>query len=255
MSYRCPFQCEACYVPHGDNWPTADSSLTSKVIQNAADEGFENIALGGGEPLSTLPLTLYAIKIASKTGLVAAITTSGYGLTEKVLGSLENAGLNHLQLSLGNGRVNIPSAYEFMVKTQRRCAFGVNLLLSAGLVPFLPAFIKRFDEDGVDQATLLLPKGNARRFTYSEFMRYYSALKDIRAKHTAILVDCATQQILQGHSEPEGCSFFPDETVSKCAFDCEPRVPWKGSLTEAMREENDQCKEGLAVLENASRAQ
>jgi hypothetical protein len=224
------------------------AKLVKGAIQSAANEGFESVALGGGEPLHTLPLTQYAVKTASKAGLLVAVTTSGYRLTKNTLRKLEAEGINHLQLSLGDRRVNITSAYEFMVKTQRCCSFGVNLLLSPRLVPLLPAFIKRFDEDGVDQATLLLPKGNAGRFTYSEFMRYYSVLKGIKAKHTAILVDCATQQILQGRSELEGCSFFPDGTVSKCAFDCEPRVPWKGSLTEAMREENDQCKEGLAVL-------
>lgn len=252
VSYQCPLRCDVCYARATHSQLTVPRKLLAEVVENAASEGFEAVALGGGEPLYTLPHTLKASREASRAGLRVAVTTSGYGLDGATLKKLEGAGLNHLQLSLGDNRVNILGAYRFMLKARRHCTFGVNLLLSPRLVPLLPMFIKRFDLDGVDQTTLLLPKGGyTLRFTRDEFMRYYTMLHGVRTEHTTVLIDCATQQILSGRCESEGCSFFPDGMVSRCAFGCGRRVPWSGSLTEAMADDRDECREGLTVLSHS----
>jgi hypothetical protein len=225
--------------------------VVEQVIETASKERFSTVALGGGEPLSTLPQTIHAIETATKSKLLTAVTTSGHGLNAAVISSLERAGLNHLQLSLGDNRVNITAAYNLMVSTPRSCSFGVNFLMSPQLIRIMPLFLRKFDADKIDQVTLLLPKGtfgNTHRFSSDEFMRYYSTLNTIKLKHTVILVDCATQQILQGHCAAQGCSVFPDSTVSRCAFGCGKRVPLNGSLTEAMANDKDECREGLTIM-------
>jgi hypothetical protein len=223
--------------------------LARAVIENAAAEGFDSVALGGGEPLTALSRTMAVAEIASRMGLTVAVTTSGYGLTEKTLRKLEESRVDHIQFSLGAYRTNVATAYRLLVKERRRCSFGANLLLSPHLVPYLPRLVNRLDSDGSSQVTLLLPKGsNVPRFSRDEFMRYYSALKTLKPKNITILVDCATEQILKGKCESEGCSFFPDGTVSRCAFGCGERKPWNGSLKETIADDPHQCNEGLAIL-------
>lgn len=246
-SYQCPFSCEACYAPH--NKTITPPKLIRAVIRNAREENFETVAIGGGEPLYTLSHTLQTIKVATRTDLPVAVTTSGYGLTPQSLKQLEKAGLSHLQLSLGDSRTNLTGAYELMTTSEHNCTFGINLLLSPQIIQLLPKFINLFDQDKIDQTTLLLPKGNhVPRLSKNEFMRYYSVLRNVNTKHTAILIDCATQQALNGRCNSDGCSFFPDGTTSKCAFGCSPRKPWNGSLTKAMSDASQECQEGKIIL-------
>jgi hypothetical protein len=249
VGYQCPLNCTSCYAPHKRLDTPLD--LVEKVLANAAQEGFTVVALGGGEPLYTLEHTTKIIALASRLSFLVAVTTSGYGLNADSLKSLETAGLDHLQLSLGDGRVNVTRAYDFMIHAERRCMLGINLLLSPSLVEFLPAFIKRFDTDRISQVTLLLPKGGfTPRFSKHEFMRYFLALRKLKSNNTAIRIDCATQQILHGSCASEGCSFFPDGTVSRCAFGCSPREPWMGSLERAMFGGLDRCKEGCIIADD-----
>ena len=246
VGYQCPLRCPSCYVPH--NHFDTPLNLVERVLANAVDEGFEVVALGGGEPLYTLEHTLKVTTMTSRLGFAVAATTSGYGLNDDSLRRLEAAGLDHLQLSLGDGRVNLTRAYDFMVHAAHRCMFGVNLLLSPKLVKLLPAFIERFDNDQVSQVSLLLPKGGfTARFTRDDFMRYFLTLRKLKPSNTMIRVDCATQQILHGGCGSEGCSFFPDGTVSRCAFGCGPHKPWSGSLAESMADDTAVCREGQRV--------
>ncbi len=252
VGYQCPLQCRSCYMLH-DQFDTP-LNLVERVLANAADEGFEVVALGGGEPLYTLEHTAKITSLASELGFAVAVTTSGYRLDPDSLGRLEASGLDHLQLSLGDGRVNLTRAYDFMVHAERGCMFGVNLLLSPQLVKLLPAFIERFERDHVSQVSLLLPKGGfTPRFTHDDFMRYFLTLRKLKSSNTAIRVDCATQQVLHGSCGSEGCSFLPDGTVSRCAFGCGPRKPWTGSLEEAMAGDLSICREGCLLLDRQRR--
>lgn len=247
VSYLCPFRCAICYAPH-ENVQTP-LELVSAAIRNARDEGFDEVAIGGGEPLYTLQHTLKTIQWASDAGLLNAMTTSGYGLSEEVLRQLENAGLNHLQLSLGDGRVNLIAAYRFMTSVKRHCGFGVNLLLSPRLLRILPELIQRFDSDHLDQISLLVPKGNTcKKFTEANFMHYAAILQQVKTSTTQLLIDCATQQTLHGHCDSQGCTLFPDGTVSRCGFGCGPRLPWNGSLAEILSQDSGQCREAIPIL-------
>lgn len=245
--YQCPLRCPACSAPHSD--VTTPLDLVRRVVENASDEGYEHMALGGGEPLFTLDHTLQVLEMGVAARLTSAVTTSGSSLGATTLARLEASGLDHLQLSVGDGRVNFPKAYELMVRAHRKCTFGVNLLLSPRLASLLPAFLRRFDSDRVDQVTLLLPKGGfVPRFSREEFLRYFAVLRALKPGHTVIRIDCATRQILNGTCESEGCSVFPDGSVSRCAFGCGPRLPWSGSLSEALRADMGCCEEGQRIL-------
>jgi hypothetical protein len=245
--YQCQLRCRACYAPHNDF--TTPLDFVHRVMENASDEGYKHMALGGGEPLFTLDHTLHVLEMGVAAGLTSAVTTSGSSLDATTLARLDASGLDHLQLSLGDGRVNLANAYEFMLRVRRKCTFGVNLLLSSRLVGLLPAFVRRFDADMVDQVTLLLPKGGfVPRFSREEFLRYFAVLRSLKPRHTVIRIDCATRQVLNGMCESEGCSVFPDGSVSRCAFGCGRRMPWSGSLNKALTGDVNSCREGQLVV-------
>jgi pyruvate-formate lyase-activating enzyme len=219
--------------------------LVERVIEAAARESFKVAAIGGGEPLEALDTTFHAIRTANRFGMLTAVTTSGVGLTIDALRKLEQVGLDHIQLSLGDNRVNMLDILSLLVK-HAKATVGFNFLLSPRWIPKLESLIEVLDREEISQVTLLLPKGkNVTHFTRNKFMRYYEKLTKVfpRVKHITIFVDCLTNCILKDGCVSQGCTIFPNGDVAKCAF--HPlHVKWNGrSISEVIRMFPNDCPE------------
>jgi hypothetical protein len=181
--------------------------------------------------------------------MLTAVTTSGVGLTIDSLRKLEQAGLDHIQLSLGDNRLNMLDCLSLLVE-HAKTTVGVNVLLSPRWIPKLESLIEVLDREEISQVTLLLPKGkNATHFTRNEFMRYYEKLTKVspRVKHITIFVDCLTNCILKDGCVSQGCTVFPNGELAKCAF--HPyRLKWgEESISEAIRLFSSNCPEAVNV--------
>jgi MoaA/NifB/PqqE/SkfB family radical SAM enzyme len=223
--------------------------FVERVIAAAVRESFKVAAIGGGEPLEALDTTLHAIRTANRSGMLTAVTTSGVGLTIDALRKLKQAGLDHIQLSLGDNRVNLLDRLPLLIR-HADTTVGINFLLSPRWIPRLEEIVNVLDRDGINQVTLLLPKGkNVTRFTRNEFMHYFEKLMGVqsKAKHITILIDCLTHRILTGQCNSQGCTIFPNGDVAKCAF--HPyRLRWRGeSISEAIRLFPSDCPEVVNV--------
>ncbi len=101
LTHRCPLACPYCSNPL--ELKKADDELTTQqwidVFEQAAKLGVLHLHLSGGEPASRRDLVELA-KAAHDCDLYTNLITSGVGLTEKRMGSLDEAGLDHVQLSL-----------------------------------------------------------------------------------------------------------------------------------------------------------
>ncbi len=101
LTHRCPLSCPYCSNPV--EMARIDSELDTdtwkRVFQEAADLGVLQLHLSGGEPASRRDLT-ELVKAARDAGLYTNLITSGIGLTERRLAELDEAGLDHVQLSL-----------------------------------------------------------------------------------------------------------------------------------------------------------
>jgi hypothetical protein len=219
--------------------------LVERIIEAAARESFKVAAIGGGEPLEALDTTFHAIRTADRFGMLTAVTTSGVGLTIDALRKLEQVGLDHIQLSLGDNRLNMLDCLSLLVK-HAKATVGVNFLLSPRWIPKLESLIEVLDKEEISQVTLLLPKGkNVTHFTRNEFMRYYEKLTKVspRVRHITIFVDCLTNCILKDGCVSHGCTVFPNGELAKCAF--HPyRLRWRGgSISEAIRLFPNDCLE------------
>ncbi len=101
LTHRCPLACPYCSNPvaltqKAQELPT---EVWVSAFQQAAELGVLQLHLSGGEPLARHDLS-DLIAAARDAGLYTNLITSAIGLTEKRLKTLEDAGLDHIQLSL-----------------------------------------------------------------------------------------------------------------------------------------------------------
>lgn len=101
LTHRCPLSCPYCSNPL--EMAQRDSELSTEVWQDlfaqAADLGVLQLHMSGGEPASRRDL-VDLVGSARDAGLYTNLITSGIGLSERRLGELDAAGLDHIQLSL-----------------------------------------------------------------------------------------------------------------------------------------------------------
>ena len=101
LTYRCPLSCPYCSNPI--EMAQRDRELSTEtwrdVFQQAAELGVLQLHLSGGEPASRTDL-VDLVQAARDAGLYTNLITSAIGLTERRLSALNDAGLDHVQLSL-----------------------------------------------------------------------------------------------------------------------------------------------------------
>lgn len=101
LTHRCPLSCPYCSNPVelARQESELDTQTWGRVFHEAAQLGVLQLHLSGGEPASRRDLT-DLVRAARTAGLYTNLITSGVGLTERRLGDLDEAGLDHIQLSL-----------------------------------------------------------------------------------------------------------------------------------------------------------
>ncbi|AWI86419.1 pyrroloquinoline quinone biosynthesis protein PqqE (plasmid) [Alloyangia pacifica] len=101
LTHRCPLSCPYCSNPLELTRQDAELSTAewSRVFREAADLGVLQLHLSGGEPAARRDLE-DLVRAARDAGLYTNLITSGIGLSERRLRGLDDAGLDHIQLSL-----------------------------------------------------------------------------------------------------------------------------------------------------------
>lgn len=101
VTHRCPLQCPYCSNPTELIRKESEISTEAwgRIFQEAADIGVLQVSISGGEPAARRDLVAL-IDAARKADLYVNLITSGIGLTERKLDELQEAGCDHIQLSL-----------------------------------------------------------------------------------------------------------------------------------------------------------
>lgn len=101
LTHRCPLACPYCSNPLDLLKREAELSTEdwAGIFRQAADLGVLQVHLSGGEPLSRRDLP-QLVRAAREAGLYVNLITSGIGLTADRLAELDEAGVDHVQLSL-----------------------------------------------------------------------------------------------------------------------------------------------------------
>jgi pyrroloquinoline quinone biosynthesis protein E len=105
LTHRCPLHCVYCSNPAELTARSNElqTSVWTRVFQEAAQLGVMQLDLTGGEPLARPDLAAL-IQAARAAGLYVNLITSGLPLDEKRLDELLAAGLDHFQLSFQGAR-------------------------------------------------------------------------------------------------------------------------------------------------------
>lgn len=101
LTHRCPLACPYCSNPQELTAKDAElgTEAWADIFRQAADLGVLQLHISGGEPASRRDL-LELVVAAREAGLYTNLITSGIGLTPRRLEALNDAGLDHIQLSL-----------------------------------------------------------------------------------------------------------------------------------------------------------
>ncbi len=97
---RCNLSCAYCNE-YDDVSKPVDTEIMFRRIEQLAELGTSIITISGGEPLMHPELESIIAEIRRR-GMLAGLITNGYLLSRKRIQSLNEAGLEHLQISIDN---------------------------------------------------------------------------------------------------------------------------------------------------------
>lgn len=187
---RCNLACAYCNEFDKHSAPVPLSTMRSR-IDHLARLRTANIEISGGEPLLHPDLD-ELIRHIRGTGALAGLITNGYLLNEKRIEALNDAGLDHLQISIDNvtpDEVSKKSLKVLDAKLQtlaRHAAFSVNInsVLGGGLSHPEDALTiaRRAIELGLTATVGLIHNGHGRLMPLSpEQQRVYRAIASLTA--------------------------------------------------------------------------
>jgi pyrroloquinoline quinone biosynthesis protein E len=101
LTHRCPLGCPYCSNPLALDArdDELDTATWARVFKEAAALGVLQVHLSGGEPGARRDL-VDITAAAHAASLYTNLITSAVGITEKTLGALASAGLDHVQISI-----------------------------------------------------------------------------------------------------------------------------------------------------------
>src|SRR5882724_5671714 len=101
LTHRCPLGCPYCSNPLAldAREDELDTATWARVFHEAAELGVLQVHLSGGEPGARRDLVDITAS-AHAAGLYTNLITSAVGVTNKTLGLLAEAGLDHVQISI-----------------------------------------------------------------------------------------------------------------------------------------------------------
>ena len=101
LTHRCPLGCPYCSNPLAldPRDDELDTATWLRVFREAAGLGVLQVHLSGGEPGARRDLVDITAG-AHVAGLYTNLITSAVGITDKTLGALSEAGLDHVQISI-----------------------------------------------------------------------------------------------------------------------------------------------------------
>jgi MoaA/NifB/PqqE/SkfB family radical SAM enzyme len=117
VTRRCNLACSYCNEYDQSSPPIPLGTLEARV-DALARLGTQVITLSGGEPLLN-PWLAQVVKHVRRRGMIAGLITNGYLLTREKIEAFNQAGLDHLQISIDNVRPG-PSSVKSLKVLDRK---------------------------------------------------------------------------------------------------------------------------------------
>jgi len=205
----CNLRCPSCYVSLRED---DDGSLPLERIQSLIDEwadmGVFQLALGGGEPLMSRKFAR-VVRYARARGVVPNATTNGWLITEELLDEIAG-NLGELRMSL-NDAVSVHKALieeKAALLRARHTRFGFNLIVTRQNLDRLSELLHWACAQGAATINLIRPKpapGNERWYEHNALTPVDSSRLQVMLAEVAPLfsktnltVDCAFSFLFHG---------------------------------------------------------
>lgn len=179
VTHRCPLACPYCSNPLELERKSAelDTALWKRVLAEAAEMGVLQVHFSGGEPMARTDLA-ELIHTAHRNGLYTNLITSGMLLDARSLQALDEAGLDHVQLSFQD--VN-PAEADLMAGTkdvQSRKLAAARLIQESGIPLTLNFVLQRRNMERIGDMFALARALGAHRVEMACAQYYGWALKN-----------------------------------------------------------------------------
>ena len=182
LTHRCPLQCPYCSNPL--ELERAGNELTTeewcRVIDEAAEMGMLQIHFSGGEPTVRRDLAAL-IKHATEAGFYSNLITAGVLLDAARLGTLVDAGLEHVQLSFQDSEAQGSDRIGGYRGGHEKKLEVAKLVRAAGLPLTLNLVVHRQNLDHLEDLLAMAVELDAQRVEIAHVQYYGWALKNRKA--------------------------------------------------------------------------
>jgi len=182
LTHRCPLSCPYCSNPL--EMAAKDSELDTEtwedVFRQAAAMGVLQLHLSGGEPASRRDLEGLT-RAARDAGLYTNLITSAIGLTPRRLDTLEEAGLDHIQLSLQGTNPELADRIGGYRGGFERKMLAAQEIAKRGIPLTLNAVMHRQNLDDLDRTIEMAVELGARRLEVACVQFHGWATKNVAA--------------------------------------------------------------------------
>jgi len=179
LTHRCPLGCPYCSNPLAldASKDELDTAVWARIFREAAALGVLQVHLSGGEPASRRDLA--EIAAAARTaGLYVNLITSGVGLPNARMGTLADAGVDHVQISIQDSEVASAdhiAGYEGAYARKNALA---NEVVRLGLPLTINMVVHRANIDRISEMVDLALRLGASRIEVAHVQYYGWALKN-----------------------------------------------------------------------------
>ena len=156
ITHRCPLSCAYCSNPLELERSGAelDTDTWLRVIDEAAALGVLHLHFTGGEPLARRDLA-QLVRRAVERRLYTNLITSGVQLTDRAMGALAEAGIDHIQLSFQDSDPDLADASGGLAGGHQRKLAAAARITAADVPLTLNFVVHRGNVDRVGQMIAL----------------------------------------------------------------------------------------------------
>ncbi|GBQ12157.1 pyrroloquinoline quinone biosynthesis protein PqqE [Swaminathania salitolerans] len=202
LTHRCPLACPYCSNPLSLDRRQSELETQDwvRILEEAAALGVLQVHFSGGEPMARADLPAL-VHHASSLNLYTNLITSGVLITQATLAALDEAGLDHIQLSFQDVTETGAERIGGLRGAQERKLAAARLIRARGLPLTLNFVIHRENADRVAQMLDLAHELGAGRVEIAHTQYYGWGLKnrDLLMPSAAQL-DAATDAVVKARA-------------------------------------------------------
>ena len=179
LTYRCNLQCPYCYNPLNLAAYSDELALDAweRVLDEAAELGVLQVHFSGGEPTLRADDLCVLVRRARARELYTNLITQGTFLNDDLIARLEDAGLDHVQLSLQASSAVTADAIAGATVHEKKLD-ALRRVAASSMAVTLNCVLHRANIDSVDEIVAIAQSAGVRRVELANVQFYGWAFRN-----------------------------------------------------------------------------